>query len=294
MSQKSPYKKIQKSDCGELMTKQESRQVQLDMLNAIADYCDRHKLRYYLSGGTLLGAMRHKGFIPWDDDIDINMPRPDCEKLFRMTGGRLNGYVLAPPDLDGVVPCCESYRVYSPDGIIESYIGGTAKTPRYYPVFVDIFPIEGLPAGDFATKCHYAKLVFLRKMMRVSSLKQMEGSNISAHLFHAAAWIPAKLIGYKKWSRWIQRLVQKYEFERSEYVGVMTAPVHTTQEKVRKADYLPVVEVQFESGKYHAPANYDRYLTQLYGDYMALPPEEKRHSHHKYNMYWRKKEVKDF
>ena len=70
-------------------------------------------------------------------------------------------------------------------------------------------------------------------------------------------------------------------------MGVMTAPVHTTEEKVVKKDYLPTVEVSFEGRNYHAPENYHTYLTQLYGNYMELPPKEKRQSHHTFHMYWR-------
>ena len=94
------WRQLTKEDCGKEMTREESRQIQIDMLDALAAFCDANGLRYFLSGGTLIGAIRHKGFIPWDDEIDVNMPRPDCERLYKLTGGRLNDYVIAGPDMD--------------------------------------------------------------------------------------------------------------------------------------------------------------------------------------------------
>ena len=283
------YSVFNKEHCGQPISAEESQKIQLNMLDALAEYCDTHDLHYFLSGGTLLGAVRHKGFIPWDDDIDVNMPRPDCEKLFSASKGRIGEYILTGPDMDGFAPCCESYRLYNFKTVIESFAGGAAKkNPIYYPIFIDIFPIEGLPDTDKKTKRHYRKLVVLRKMQRASALKHMQAKTLAAHVFHLVSWVPAKLIGYKRWSKWVQQTVQKYSFEKSEYVGVMTAPVHTTEERVKKAPYMDAVEVSFEGKKYHAPGNYDTYLSQLYGNYMKMPPKEKQQSHHQFNMYWRK------
>ncbi len=280
--------RLKKEDCGKAMTGDESRRVQLEMLDALASFCDKNGLRYFLSGGTLLGAVRHKGFIPWDDDVDVNMPRPDCEKLMRLTGGTLGKLCIAGPDEDCFSLGCESYRIYDFNTVMESTSGGIAtEHPIYYPIFIDIFPIEGLPDGRLATKLHYMRIIFLRKMQRSAGLEHMMGSNMAAHIFHVLSRIPAKLVGYKRWSRAIQRTAAKYAFDSHQYVGVMTAPVHTTEEKVVKDDYMDPVEVEFEGKHYHAPANYDTYLTQLYGDYMKLPPKEKQQSHHDFNTYWR-------
>lgn len=280
-----PLPHMTKANCGREMTTEEIREVQLNMLRALAEFSDEHGLRYFLSGGTLLGAIRHQGFIPWDDDIDINMPRPDCETLMELTGGELGDYRIVGPDMDEYSPCCESYRIYDPRTVIENWAGGSAKEPRYFPVFADLFPIEGLPTGRVATERHYAKIVFARKMQRTASLKHMEGTNLKAHLFHAAAWIPAKAVGYRNWSKLVQNIATRYPFDECEWVGVMTAPFQTTSEKVRKADYMKMVPVRFEDGTYHAPSNYDVYLTQLYGDYMQLPPEEKRRTRHVFHIY---------
>ncbi|MDO4169117.1 MAG: LicD family protein [Lachnospiraceae bacterium] len=284
------YLKFSKSQCGNKMTQMESRQVQIDMLDNLVEFCDKHGLRYFLSGGTLLGAIRHKGFIPWDDDIDINMPRPDCERLFNLTKGRIGKYVLTMPDDDGFARCCESFRLYNFDTVIESFVGGVArKHPVYHPIYIDIFPIEGLPQNNLILKLHYFKLLVCRKMLRVSALKHMEGSNILAHIFHLVTFVPAKIVGYRNWAHMLQKIAQKYHFDEEDYIGVMTAPVHTVEERVKKKDYLDIVSVEFEGKMYHAPGNYDTYLSQLYGDYMKMPPLEKQKSHHEFNMYWRKK-----
>ena len=278
-------KKLSKADCGAEMNRGEIRAIQLDMLQTLAAACDQNGLRYCLSGGTLLGAIRHQGFIPWDDDIDVNIPRPDCERLLALTGGKLGNYVLTGPDLDGFCPVCECYRLYAPQAVLESWAAGYAKEPYYIPLFIDIFPIEGLPEGKLRTKLHYDRIVFARKMQRLSALKHMEARSFSAHLFHVFGWIPAKLVGYARWSRKVQRIATTYQFETCDWVGVMTAPAQTTGEKVRKADYLRRITVSFENGEYSAPSNYDTYLHQLYGNYMQLPPEEKRRSDHVFRVF---------
>ena len=117
----------------------------------------------------------------------------------------------------------------------------------------------------------------------------MEGRNLWSHLFHLAAAIPAKLVGRERWSRYLSNEQRRYSFDKQRYIGVTCSFVHSTEEKVLKKDYLETVEVSFEGKTYHGPGNYHQYLTQLYGDYMKLPPEEKRVSEHNFKMFWRKK-----
>ena len=107
-----------------------------------------------------------------------------------------------------------------------------------------------------------------------------------AHVFHVFSRIPVWMVGYRRWSQLVQQVTQKYSFELCNYEGVMTAPVHTTEERGKKSDYLEVIDVIFEEKHYHAPKNYDTYLTQLYGNYMQIPPKEEKKSHHDFYMYW--------
>ncbi len=279
---------MSKADCKVPMSRNDSRKAQLDMLDTLVEFCEKNNLRYSLSGGTLLGAIRHKGFIPWDDDIDVNMPRPDCERLMRLTNGKLGKYRLEGPDFGEYSNCCNWFRIYNDDTVVENYKGGvTKKNPYYHPMFIDVFPVEGLPNSKLRCYIHWWTIIFLEKMRRASVLKHMEANTIWRHLFHLISVIPARIVGYKNWGEAIQKCSKKYSFDNATYVGVTTVTHYITKERVLKKYFLKHIKVVFEGKEYDAPENYDTYLRQLYGDYMKMPPVEEQKSGHAYHMYWR-------
>lgn len=276
--------RLTKKNCGDSVSLDELKRIQLDILVELVRFCNQNHIVYYLSGGTLLGAVRHQGFIPWDDDIDVNIPRPECERLQKLSKGKIGPYVLQFPSADSPYHS-ESWRLYDTKYVIESFLGGTTKKPVYYAVFIDIFPIEGLPDSYKRCVWHYRKMVFLRKMMNSSLRSDWGGRNLPAKCFHFFMSPFTKAVGYKRWYNWMQRTARKYSYEDAAYIGVMTAPVHTIEERLCKSEYEPVRTVTFEQRKLNAPGNYETYLTQLYGDYMKMPPKEKQVSHHAFSIY---------
>ena len=280
--------KFTKKDCGEPIDLRELKSHLLDMLTAFDAFCTKHQLRYYLSGGTLLGAIRHKGFIPWDDDIDVNMPRPDCEKLQALTHGKIGPYLLFPPNGKSIYPG-NHWKLYDTSIVIENSMKRSSRKCIYHPAFMDIFPIDGLPESDAQTIRHYRKMKPYKKMYGCLEGSWMHGKTIASRLFHLVGRPVAWVFGRQFWVNKIQMIAKEIPFDESDYIGVMMTNIHFEEERVIKKDYMPQVDVTFENRVFKGPQDYDTYLRQLYGDdYMDMPPMEKRISHHGYTLYKKK------
>lgn len=284
-----PIKLPTKADCGEPISKEDNRRILVDMLDALADFCDSHGIYYTLSGGTLLGAIRHKGFIPWDDDIDVNMPRPDVERLYKESDGRIGKYYLIKPGDDKFTG--SFYRIYDMDTVMENSLGMKNDHPTYNPVFIDIFPVEGLPDNELKRKIYYERASIIRKTMRVAQRDNVAAKTKKQLILNYIGYYPAHFIGYKRLVDKFQSFIQRYDFDNANFVGVMSAARFKTEEVIDRTGYITPIDVEFEGKIYHGPSNYDRYLSQLYDDYMELPPVEKRQTHHTFKVYWRKKDI---
>ena len=262
----------------------EIKEILLDLLKTIKQVCAQHNLRYFLAGGTLLGAIRHNGFIPWDDDIDITMPRVDLMKLVEVFKNRQADHqkllsLYTDQDyfnLHAKLVDTRTQKVYS--GVQQLEDAG---------VNVDIFPLDGLPKTEKEISKYVRKLNFYQTL-RWGAVKHPEfkGKNWLRTLPKRVLHLGYKLIGFRYPIRQIEKLVKQYDFESSDYVGEFVS-VLGLRAKVSKKAFETHVEVQFEDDFFHAPVGHHEYLTVLYGDYMQLPPIEKRINHHINEIFWK-------
>lgn len=259
-------------DLEDIATSAEHKEHLLAMLKALDSFCKENEIRYYLSGGTLLGAVRHKGFIPWDDDIDVNIPRPDCEKLMELSDGVIGSFYLLPPDCaNGKV--IYHYRLCDDSILLGEKQGGVLKE-EVYPTCIDIYPIDGLPETEEKTEEYYGKIKELRRKVKtVLNPRPYGGMNVLKKVKKRLKNRHLENKGLERLFNDVIEYQEKIPFDTSEYIGVTSCEIHGTEERMKKTDYLPVVEVVFEGDKYPAPKCYDQYLSRLYGlDYMNIPP----------------------
>ena len=267
---------FQDSDLGAAVTPEEMKAKLLDMLLVFDRFCEENGLRYYLSGGTLLGAIRHHGFIPWDDDIDVNMPRPDTDKLWELTHGKLGGYTLLPPNFT-TYRHAYHYKLYDTTMLVKK-----RRNLAPYPIFLDIFPIEGLPDTEEGNIEHYKEIAKWKNLAgKIWREPRDFGKNLPKRIAYYLRSLPAKRYGREELFNRVTGVMRSIPFDSAEYVGVMATKVHTTEERVKKSEFCSAIKVDFEGHKLNGPAGYDAYLRQLFGEnYMELPPVEMRKSHH--------------
>lgn len=281
------------NDLERLASDDELKASLLRMLLRFDQFCTEHGLTYYLSGGTLLGAVRHKGFIPWDDDIDINMPRPDCEKLMALSGGEIGDFKLIAPNN---LPKTFAYhwKLYNDDVLVAKRTRRGTLSSKIYPAFMDIFPVEGLPATHEESVQHYNKLKQIKRKARFQAFTPAyTGSNKFKKLAYRFAGLYFRYLGFTNYHDKVVSTAKEFSYEDSDHIGVMMTDVHGIEERVSKSDYSPVVKMEFEGHPVQCPAGFHTYLEQLYGSaYMDVLPPHEQFSRHSLFTFIRKKVAK--
>jgi len=253
----------------------EIKKIELEILIEFRGICDKLHLRYYLSGGTLLGAIRHKGFIPWDDDIDLAMPRSDYNKLIEFSTtyeSEKHKFIFF-----------DSYGEFLP---YAKFINKKTSVDAKYAddemnrhLWLDIMPMDGLPDDIDEVIDIYKKAASYRKIIGLCNAKLGEGKNpirkISKYILKPLAVIYGKRRATSK----LNKLAVKYDYETEKYVGAITWGLYGTSEKMLKDDVDKSVNVIFEGEVFSTFSCWESYLKNLYKDYMQLPPLEKRINH---------------
>lgn len=244
----------------------------LNMLIIFDQFCKDNHLRYYLIGGTLLGAIRHHGFIPWDDDIDVGMPRPDYERMKKLGDKLPEGYIF------------DNYW-HKEDAPYEKMLNlnlpaktGLLKDVGY--LWIDIMPADGLPESEEETIKIYQKEDFYRRMLKMHQALYDKGNNKAARAIrHAEKDVLRTIYTTDFCIHKMNAIARTYDYNTSDYAGIITWGLYGKGERVPKKDYETPVSVSFEGHEFPAFSCWDMYLKGLYGDYMQLPPVEKRGTH---------------
>ena len=217
--------------------------VELDILKEFLRICKKHHLRYYALGGTLLGAVRHEGFIPWDDDIDLLMPRPEYDKLQEIVRKQplMPRYSFNSSDLGNLNdPMCKIFDLNT--RVDKKYIDDPYD--RY--LWIDIFPMDGLPDDEDEVRSIYRKVLAARKRLRFVKSKTGTGANKVKALIKPVLKPFARAIwGRKRTVRYIERIAKKYPFESSTNVaGIVFG--YGPQESCPREEYVSGVPMDFE------------------------------------------------
>ncbi len=252
----------------------EIKQTELEILEYFAHKCEKTGLKYMLCGGTLLGAIRHQGFIPWDDDIDVLMPRGDFEKLLRISRkqkGDERYRLISWKTKDSPYPFIK--MVDTTTVVKEEYVD-----PKYrINVWIDIFPFDGMPADDKLIVKKFKKLFFYKWLLLLAGSEAGKGTTWYWQIIKSIAVPFAKLLNISRIADKMNVIASEYPVETSPYLGGFLWG-YGLKEKMPRT-LLDVEDVTFEGKTFKAPVCWDEYLKGLYGDYMQLPPEEQRVHH---------------
>ena len=258
-------------------------QVDLDIAKAVVDLCDRHGLTYYMLGGTMLGAIRHQGFIPWDDDMDLGMPRDDYEKFLEIAPKELPAYLKVVNYRNDPNYMYYITRVLDTETkVIEERIGNDNK---YTNASIDIFPIDGTPNNPIARKIYFFRVLYHRALMSLCYKDSIDRQRKRSKKEQLLLWIMERIpvekltTPYKQKCK-IDKLLRKQKIEGAKYIGnIMGA--YRTREIVPAEFYGKGAYYPFEDMQLRGLEQYEAYLEYTYGDYMQLPPEDKRKTHFK-------------
>lgn len=272
------------------MTLQEVHQVCLDILKDIHGFCIRNEIKYSLSGGSLLGAIRHNGIIPWDDDIDLQMSRPEYEKFIH-TYKSEKGYKLFSRELEG----CEDVEIaFARVCEMEKTHVNTGTAPwqdNPTGVWIDILPIDGAPNSERQARKRIRLMRFVWNMT-LAARARIFSVPFSAAKSRRMVWrlfvkkVMALFIPRKINEVYI-RMCKKYDYNSSEYIANFSTMQYGFREWQPRHGMEEFVLHEFEGCQYYIMKDFEISLKGLYGDYMKLPPEEKRKAHIANMYFWK-------
>lgn len=250
---------------------EEQKQMQLDILSDIANFCEKNNLQYFLAYGTLIGAVRHQGYIPWDDDIDICMPEPDYDNFL-------------------AIYCSDIYKVIH-NGNTQNYSVNFAKVhdertrfqeayseENSYGVFVDVFPLHGYKNHWQWLKCQYAL-----RLIRIKISVWHKQKSLYKNVANLICKFLLKIFPLSYLAKYREHVAREMNYEKAKYVHSFGGTINPFE----KEWFNSYKKVLFEGRYYKIPEQYDKVLRTSYGNYMQLPPESERVLKHYAKVWWK-------
>lgn len=268
---------------------EELKAIQCDILYKVHSFCVQNDIHYSLAYGTLLGAVRHKGYIPWDDDIDIMMLRPDYDKFISTFSGAYPELTICAPEID-----LNYYAPYA--NVWDNRTKLKERTDVEYKydihrgmdigVKIDVFPIDAVPNGSKKyVEIKYKVLQLLRSSFNY--IVDDGGTREKRVLYKAVKaliFCIAHLLGYKTIQRLIMIFSKSYNFSHAQRVDLLVFDYK--KRDFPKSSFDNLIDVPFEQYYFKSIGQYDEFLKASYGDYLKLPPKEQQIAHHYFEAYW--------
>lgn len=255
---------------------QSLHKINLDMAKHFSDFCTAHGLTCYLCGGGCIGAVRHKGFIPWDDDLDFFMPREDYEKLYSLwKRDDRSRYKIEKSDKSSIDGNIFVTIRDSETTLIKPY---QQDMDIVHGVVLDILPLDGYPKSGFARKMQMIHAL-IYSLFCAQTVPENHGGVAALGSKVLLGLFKSKGVRYKIW-RSAERKMTKYKIAECDAITELCSGPGYMKMKYPKEAFERAIFVDFEDTKLPIPVGYDTYLKTAFGDYMKLPPKEKQVSHH--------------
>lgn len=259
----------------------ELKRLQTEVLKAIDTFCRKQGITYSLGCGTLLGAIRHKGYIPWDDDIDIYLLRDDFNRLIKEFPEVYNNYfklISLERDEKWSRPYAKAYDD-------RTIVVEKAKNPVTIGVGIDVYPIDDVPDNEEEWLRYNRKRRFYQRINSLMTIR-MGGRSVWKDSLLVFGRLVNLFVSQRRYADFLSKLAQRYNGKGYEHVFECVQGM-LQKHKFKKELFSSTIDWPFENEKFKVFKDYHGYLINAYGDYMQLPPEDKRVSHHSFKAMWK-------